>query len=234
MSTHEAGQAAPVDPRLDRILELMESMDARMTRLEGQVAQLSEATPPAPAPPPFSAEVATQQQAKAQLVEALTAPDTVATLTRLLARLDVVEQTLVMADQLPDLAAGAVETVEGVFAAAAETDIDLDGRLRATVALTERLTDPTTIEALLAVLEKAPELVRLTDALVASGIGDAQLAGLVSSTGLAVTQTQAARPAPVGAFGAVQSLFDRDVQRALGFFIHFAKTLGGRLAAPAG
>lgn len=229
MSIHEseAGEPGGEDPRLNRILDLLESMDGRMSRLEGQVSELSRSKqPPAAGADDPQAPAA---PAKGQLVDALTAPDTVATLSRILSRLDIVEQALMMADQLPDLAAGAAETIDGVLVAAADSGIDLDGRLQASVALAERLTDPTTAEALLAVLDKAPELVQLTDALVASGIGSQQVVDLVGSTSLAVAETRAAGPAPVGAFGAARSLFDKDVQRVLGFVVHFAQVVGRRL-----
>ena len=80
------------------------------------------------------------------------------------------------------------------------------------------------MEALLLALDKAPELLRLTEA-----VADAQLVELAGSTRLAVAETQKARPAPVGAFGVLASLFDRDVQRALGVAIHLAQGFGRRM-----
>jgi len=176
----EPGAVGDGDPRLNRILDLLESMDGRMCRLEGQVAELTEVTQLAPAllagvtdtvdhhvtaASERGVDVDAHVRSSVQLVEALTAPATVATVSRMLDRMDVIEQSLSVAEQLPGLAAGAVDTVDRLIASAAASGINIDARLRASLALAERLTDPTTVEALLTVTEQAPQLAEVTAAL---------------------------------------------------------------------
>jgi len=199
----EPGAVADGDPRLNRILDLLESMDGRMSRLEGQVAELTHTTQLAPA---FVAgvtdtvdhhiaaaaergvDVDAHVRSSVQLVEALTEPATVATVSRMLDRMDLIEQSLAVAEQLPDMAAGAVDTVDRLILAASESGIDIDARLRASLALAERLTDPTTVEALLQVTEHAPQLAEATAALSQA---PGMIAGAVDTVDLTIARMAA-------------------------------------------
>ncbi len=147
------------DPPLARMLSLLESMDARMSRLEARMAELR--------PPP--SDTATAQtgpvgadagspDGPAALVAALSQPETVAVMLRLIDRIDMVDASLSSIAQVPDLAAGAVDTVDRLVAAARASGIDLDGRLQASLALAERLSDPETVEALLKLTDHVGEL----------------------------------------------------------------------------
>lgn len=302
------------DPRLDQVVALLTSMNTRMARLEDQVAALTRGGAPVATPVAQAVEAAAVRaadrgvdvdarvQAGASLAEALTEPRTLAVVERLIERLDTVDQGLMAMGQVPDLAADAVDTVDRLRVAARESGIRLDARLQASVALAERLTDPDTVEALLALtdhagsaaraaafLEQLPELAagardtleRVMHQLHEEGFNlDARLQGVVAvttaateprtlaalerllgsperieqladlverlleagglhpdavsvvqSTSAAMVQTQTARPAPVGAFGAVSALFDPDVQRTLGFVVAFARSFGQRQRA---
>ena len=107
----DAAHSAEADDRLDRVLVLLESMDSRLSRLEAQVAHGTGTTAPS------SPDVL---QVPARLSAALAEPDTVEALVRILDRLDHIDQSLVAMAQLPDLAAGAVDTVDRVMMAAGE------------------------------------------------------------------------------------------------------------------
>ena len=165
----EPGAMPDGDPRLNRMLALLESMDARMSRLEGQVAELTTAAPAVVASVTDTIDgaitkaaergidVDARLHASLSLVESLTEPRTVEVVGRLVDRIELVDQGLTVLQQVPDLTAGAVDTVDRLVAAAAASGIDIDLRLRASLALAERLTDPDTVEALLALTDRASD-----------------------------------------------------------------------------
>lgn len=183
---HQPDVVSEGDPRLDRMLDLLESMDARLSRLESQVAQLSGAGPAASGAVSDTIHSAVSQaaergvdvearvQASLGLLEVLTEPATVEVLRRLVQRIDLIDQGLVVLQQLPDLAEGAVDTVNRVVTAASETGLDLNIRAQTSVALLERLTEPATVEALLRLLDHAEEAATVAEAV-------AQLPGLAGS-----------------------------------------------------
>lgn len=70
------------------------------------------------------------------------------------------------------------------------------------------------------------EKVASLEALLRSGILDAQTVGVVGRLGDALAHTTAAPIEPVGPIGALRALRDPDVQRALGFLIGVAKHFG--------
>ena len=165
----EPGAMPDGDPRLNRMLALLESMDDRMSRLEGQVAELTQTGPAVVAGVTDTIDSAVARAAErgidvdarlrssVELVEALTEPRTVEVMGRLVDRIELVDQSLMMLEQVPDLAAGAVDTVDRLVAAAAASGIDIDARLRASLTLAERLTNPDTVEALLALTHHADQ-----------------------------------------------------------------------------
>lgn len=173
----EPGALPEGDPRLNRMLSLLESMDARMSRLEGQVAELTQTAPAVVASVTDTIDSAVSQAAdrgidvdarirsSLTLVEALTEPRTVEVVGRLVERIEMVDQSLVVMEQLPDLAAGAVDTVDRLIAAASASGIDIDLRLRASLALAERLTNPDTVDALLTLTERAGEAAEAAEVL---------------------------------------------------------------------
>ena len=195
----EPGAIADGDPTA-RILALLESMDGRLSRLEGAVEGLQQATALAPAVVAGVTDTIDQHAAAARargidvdahvqgsvkLAEALTRPEVVATLGRMVDRLDTVDAALQVAAQLPGMAAGAVDTVDGLIAAARAEGIDIDARLRASLTLVERMSAPETVEALLALtdrLDTAQEALAIADQLpgMAAGVIDT-VDGLVAA-----------------------------------------------------
>jgi len=97
-----------------------------------------------------------------RLAEKLTEPDTVDVLTRLIDRLDRLEALASMADQLPDAAMVAVDSVDDALTRAAERGVVIDERAREGLTLLEKMTEPETAAALGAVLDRAEHLERLS------------------------------------------------------------------------
>lgn len=163
--------------------------------------------------------------------ERFTDPTVLSALITLADKTPQLEEALAIAERLPGMVAAAMDTFDGLAAQVAERGIDVDERLALTLQAAESLTDPVIIHLLQAVLAKGPELTLLVDTLLESGVLEKEAVDLAGSTGRAVVQTRSATPAPVGALGAAFSIFDKDVQRSLGFAIHFAQRFGRTLDA---
>ncbi len=106
-----------------------------------------------------------QVNGTAVLQAKLNEPTVVGALTRLLDRIDSLEQTvgkLVTAvEQAPGMMAMAADAVDDVYAQAAAKGVDVDARLRTALEMAERLTAPemvTRLDGLLRMAEQAPGL----------------------------------------------------------------------------
>ncbi len=174
-------------------------------------------------------DIDARMRALLSVTEAATNPRALAAVERLLKNPAVLEQLADLAEQAPGVVAGAIDTFDGVVARLAERGIDFNERVILLTKALESLSDPVIIHLLQTVLSRGCDLSRLVDTLLESGVFDQEAVEVVGSTSVAVVQTRASKPAPVGAFGAFFSLFDNDVQRSLGFAIAFAKTFGKRL-----
>ena len=97
-----------------------------------------------------------------RLAEKLTEPDTVDVLTRLIDRLDRLEALASMADQLPDAAMVAADSLDDALTRAAERGVVVDERAREGLMLLEKMTEPETAAALGAVLDRSEHLERLS------------------------------------------------------------------------
>ena len=92
------------------------------------------------------------------LAEKLTEPHTVAALTRLMDRLDQIEELAALADQVPGVMATTVDTLDDALTRAADRGVVLDERARQGLHLLEQLTEPETAQALSAVMDRADHL----------------------------------------------------------------------------
>ena len=97
------------------------------------------------------------------LAEKLTEPETVEVLTRLIDRLDQLEELAALADQLPGLTAAAVDTMDDALTRAADRGVVVDERAREGLQLLETLTEPETAEALGRLLDQSDRLAQLAD-----------------------------------------------------------------------
>lgn len=176
-------------------------------------------------------DVDARVQGTLKLVEAATRPESLVALETLVARLEQLAPMLDLVNSAPDAIAGAFDTLDGIAARLAERGIRVDERMHLLVQAVEKLTDPVIVGLLHTVLERGDDLSRAVDVLLASGIFDEAAVQVVGSSGRALVQTRAANPPPVGAWGAMTSMSDPDVQRALGFAIQFARSFGKTLPA---
>lgn len=97
-----------------------------------------------------------------RLAEKLTEPQTVEVLTALIDRLDRLEQLAELADQLPDAALVAADTIDDALTRAADRGVVVDERAREGLMLLEKMTEPETAEALGHLLDRAEHLDRLS------------------------------------------------------------------------
>ena len=100
------------------------------------------------------------------IAEKLTAPASMAVLSKLLDRMDQLEQLVEMADQAPGMVSMVADTLDESYRQAAQSGVDIETRLKAGLAITEKLTAPATMEVLSDLLdrsEKLGEAVKLID-----------------------------------------------------------------------
>lgn len=112
-------------------------------------------------------------------------PDTVAALTRLLDRLDSIEETVdkltTAVEHAPAFVSMATDTVDDAYRQAAEQGIDLDERIRLALSLAERMTTPEMVEQLdrfLTLVEQAPGLAAMVTDTVDDAYRTAQANGI--------------------------------------------------------
>lgn len=104
------------------------------------------------------------------LQQRLNDPDTVAALTRLLDRIDSIEQTVDQlanaVDQAPAMIAMMTDVADEQYRLAAASGVDIDERLHNALQIAEKLTEPRTVEVLSGLLERMDqieELVKLSE-----------------------------------------------------------------------
>jgi len=147
------------------------------------------------------------------LAERLTDPRTAAQL----------HQALDLAEQLPGLVAGVTDTVDGVVARLSEAGVDVDERIRVSLGVLDRLTDPKAMTQLNRMLEilVRPEFLKVVSGDAVEIVGDASAA---------MVEARGGEAEPVGPFALLRSLKDPDVGRALSFGLRFARRFGRVLA----
>ena len=165
-------------------------------------------------------------KASLSLVETATRPETLATLEKLTTKLEDIAPMLELVDQAPGAIAGMVDTLDGLAMRLSAQGINVDERIHLLLAAAEKLTDPSIVGLLQKVLERSDDLTRLVDTLLESGIFEETAVQVVGFSGQALSDSKLSNPAPVGAWGAMTSLSDPDVQRALGFALQFARSFG--------
>ncbi len=109
----------------------------------------------------------TQPNGASELQARLNDPHTLAALTRLLDRIDQLEQTVTLlseaVEQGPAAVAMVTDTVDDMALLAADRGIDVDERLRSALGILEKLTEPRTVEALSALVERVDKLEQLVE-----------------------------------------------------------------------
>jgi uncharacterized protein YjgD (DUF1641 family) len=99
------------------------------------------------------------------LQERLAEPETAAALNRLLDRVDAIDRAMatteMIVEQAPAMFNMMVDTADDVYRQAAEAGVDLDERLRLSLALAEKLTAPKTVAVLSELLDRMDQLEQL-------------------------------------------------------------------------
>ncbi len=148
-------------------------------------------------------------------------------LSRLELRLDALttklEQAVAQANhaaaQVTPAVATLVDTFDSIMRRLQTHGIDPEERLRSVVHAADQMTRPATMNAL--------------DALLASGLLDANALYVVGRLGAALAMVGGQAPHQVGMWGLMRGLRDPDIQRALGLLFAFGKQFGAGLTAMA-
>ncbi|MCA9836862.1 MAG: DUF1641 domain-containing protein [Trueperaceae bacterium] len=143
------------------------------------------------------------------LLEKLTEPKTLAALNQMVTKLDSLGPLIELAEQVPSLAAIAMDSVDGLMEKVRQSGFDMNGTANALMHLAANL-GPEQIKALSSLIK--PEVLE-------------QL--LAMTTALEATEQQPIKQ--VGPMNMLGEMRDPDVQRALGFFLAFAKQFGQEL-----
>lgn len=143
-----------------------------------------------------------------------------------LARLEAAAQRAELAaQQAPGAVAALVDTFDSAVGRLQERGVDLDERLRTTLAIAERLTSPPALSAVSTILDHLDDLRFLLD----SGVLDKHAVRLVGELGRALAASASEAPPRVGMLGAMRALGTPDVQRAVGLALRLAGRFGASL-----
>lgn len=107
-----------------------------------------------------------ESQGIALLQERINEPETAARLSRLLDRLETIENTLERVEtaisQGPALVTTLADIADDAAERAQESGIDIDERIRLSLALAEKLTDPTTVAAMSGLIDRLDKIEQIT------------------------------------------------------------------------
>lgn len=202
-----------IEQRLDRLEAAAQRADSALKHVPGAVAAAADTFDDvARGLQERGVDVDERLKALASAVERLTEP-------RVLSAL---EQAASLAPQIPGLVAASVDTADGILARLSERGVDLDERLRTTLAVAERLTSPSALAAVSTLLDHLEDI----QFLLASGVLDRPAVRLIGEVGKALAASAAETPPRVGAFQALRALGSPDIQRALGFTLRLAERFG--------
>jgi uncharacterized protein YjgD (DUF1641 family) len=122
------------------------------------------------------------------------------------------QQLLTLAEQLPGLLAMTGDVIDDAYRSATNAGIDLENMVKQGGIAAQRLSD----------LMRSAEFT----ALMNSGMLDPKAVRLLGSAATALVTSQEKHPQQIGPLGLLGALRDPDIQKALGFFMAFAKEFG--------
>ncbi|MCU0657564.1 MAG: DUF1641 domain-containing protein [Polyangiaceae bacterium] len=205
-----------IEQRLDRLESAMQRADAALAQVPNVVAAATDTLDGVTARlQTRGVDVDERARAALATLERLTEPRVLASL----------EQAAALAPQLPGLIAAAADTADGIVERLQARGIDLDERLRTTLAIAERLTSPPALTAVSTALDHLEDLQFLLD----SGVLDKPAVRLIGKVGQALAASAAEVPPRAGMFQAMRALGVPDIQRALGFTLRLAERFGASL-----
>ncbi len=221
------GTAAELHPlEAGHIAELLSQLMERMDRLEQHLAKVNMLADEAPALMAMATDTVDglyREAANAgvdiderlkvglQALERLTEPATLRALAGLSEQLVTLEH---LARQAPGFAAMTVDMIDELYAAISKQGVDLEGTARqGLIALRNFLT-----------LMQSEEVKALMD----SGVLDPKTLQVMGAAAHALVSAQR-EPRRAGPLALVGALFNRNVQRSLGFALNFAERFGQKL-----
>lgn len=183
-----------------------------------------------------------------QLQKRLNEEKTVQALDRILDRIEVLEQAVerlsVLMEQAPGMISMLTDTVDEQFKQAKSSGASLEDRLHGILRLTDKLTQPATLEKLenmdkmLAFWDQAPGhmamMVDMADEEMAkamrSGVDLREIGDTTRKMGLALSKAKRMESKPPGSiWGLLRALKDPDRREALGLLLNFSKAFGQEL-----
>lgn len=212
------------------VLAALERMERRLDRIESRLSEVTALRDQAPAMVAMLTDTADAAAARATergvdidarlraaltLVERITAPETMA----------MIESGLGALESAPTMVAMATDTLDSLVSRAGASGIDVEERIRVLAGVAERLTSPVALAAVREVLDRIDVVQRLLE----SGVLAEAPVAVVEQAALAMAETCAEHPLPIGPFGALRAMRDPGVQRTLGFALRFAKRFGESL-----
>lgn len=158
------------DQLLHRILERLDALESKVNGValvaeHAQAAVVDTIDDRVRALQAEGVDVDARLAAGGALLERLTAPETSAALTRLLDRVEALEQATVVAEQAPNAIATFTDIVDGLLAEAQAKGVDVDARAKAMLHLLERASSPEVTEALCTLTRELPRLATAVEAL---------------------------------------------------------------------
>jgi uncharacterized protein YjgD (DUF1641 family) len=198
--------------RMDQLEELVRLTD----QLPGAVAMAADIVDDTYATAAAAGvDVEARTKAGLALAEKLTAPQNMATLTKLVDQMDKVDTAVGMLDQAPGMMAMGMDITDDIMARAMESGLDVD---------------KFTTQGLSALI-KFSSLVASDefDELVFSGILDTETIAIVSDVGETLVECKKDPPRRLSIFGLARELNDPDAKVAMGFLANFAKHFGHRI-----
>lgn len=215
----------------------LEELESRLARLEGALDRLTSALGQLPAAVASFTDFVDELdragfdlngrvQGSLRVLERLTEPETLQHLERLLERVSALAPLVESARHAPELLAAGVDVIDEWMGRLADSGIDVDERARILAQALERLTSPEALDVLRTLFSRSDVIRGFLD----SGVLDPEPLAVVGKAGEGLAQTAKVSPPPVGPMALWKALRDPDVQRSLGFAIHFARVFGRSLA----
>ena len=179
-----------------------------------------------------------------QVQSRLSEERTLLAIDRLLARLDTVEEAVKGLEQTmhqaPGMIAMVADMADEAYRTADANGVTIEDRLQNALVVAEKLTQPETVQKLndlMTFADQLPGLVGMAVDTVDEGLRTARENGLEPETlvdwasqfGRAMREAQNTPSPKLGLFGMLRALNDPDRQRALGFSLHFLKSLGKQM-----
>jgi hypothetical protein len=208
--------------RLERVTRSMETVTALTDRLPSAVAMVADtADEEIGRARANGVDVDARLRASLDMLERLTAPESMRVLGVLLEQLPQLERAAELARTMPGLLAMGIDSLDEMMRDARTAGVDVERGVVNGVSAAVRfgaLMGPAQVDSIAAML--------------GSGVLEPHVVQLIGRMGESLTAAAAAPRQRVGVLGALHALRDPDVQRALGLLLQFAAVFGRTLNHP--